>query len=470
MQMNKIKIDQVSTFVLFGLIAFQLLLTNGIYLFACLTTFTILFFYLQQVNKPGVFTLILLQHLLQIIATIFLSNYLNKDINYRSPASGTAIIVSLGGLTAMLLPVIYFQSKLPIVDVFSLKREADKLSITKTMYCYIIAFFLSSLLGSLAFLFSSITQIIISVVKIKWLFFLLFGFQSILKNEKRNYFYAFIGLEFLSGFFSFFSDFKTVIYFVVILILSFVHSINFKQILLGTIIGFFLIYMALLWTSVKSDYRSYLNGGQKNQTVTVNKDEALSRLYDLSNNVDQDKLSSSTVDFLDRLQYTYHFAKTIERVPAVIPFQNGDNWLQNIEFTTTPRFFNPDKPILDNSVKTSKYTGIRYAGQKQGASFSLGYFAEFYIDFGIYGMMLGLLVLGFFYGKIYYYLIMKGSKNLILNYAVAGSFFMEFNAFEMDGTYLLGRLLSSLLTYYILIHFFFPFILQYIRNERDLKT
>ena len=467
MKINKIKIDNVSSFVLFCLIIVQLLIPNGFYLFACLGTFIILFFFLQQVHKPGVFTLILIQHTLQITATVILCNYLNKDINYRSLQSGKAVLASLVGLISMLLPVIYFQTKLPSLTKKDLVEEASKLSLNKAMYCYIVAFFLSNILGSMAFLFSSITQIIVSIVKIKWAFFLLFGFLSILKNEKKNYFYIFIALEFVSGFFSFFSDFKTVIYFVVILILTFVYSVNFRQIFLGTLIGIFLLYLALLWTTVKSDYRAFLNGGQKNQSVIVNKDDALGRLYDLSNNVDQGRLSSSTVEFLDRMQYTYHFAKTIERVPAVIPYQNGDNWLQNIEFTTTPRFLNPDKPILDNSLKASKYTGIRYAGSKQGVSFSLGYFAEFYIDFGIYGMMIGLLVLGLFYGKIYYYLMRNSSRNLILNYSIVGAFFLEFNALEMDGTYLLGRLLSSILTFFILIKFLFPWVMRFISLSNE---
>ena len=466
MRNYRIKIDQVSSFVLFGLVMMQFMFLNGFYLFACLGTFIIMFFQIQQVHKPGVFALILIQHILQIITTVFLANYLDKDINYRSFQSGAAILASLGGTIALFLPLIFFQSKMPSVSIEMLREEAYKMSITKTMYCYIVAFFLANLLGSLTFLFTSISQIIVSVVKIKWLFFLAFGFQSILKNEKKNYFYAFIALEFFSGFFSFFSDFKTVIYFIVILLLTFVSSINFKQIFLGSLIGSFLIYLALIWTTVKTDYRAFLNGGKQSQTVQVNKDDAINRLYELSNNVDQSSLSNSTVDFLDRLQYTYHFAKTMERVPAVIPYQNGDNWWQNIEFTTTPRFFNPDKPTLDNSVKASKYTGIRYAGAKQGVSFSLGYFAEFYVDFGVYGMMIGLIVLGFFYGKIYSYLMRKSSKNLVFNYAVVGAFFMEFNAFEMDGTYLLGRLLASLLTFILLIIFVFPWISQYISAEK----
>ena len=145
-----------------------------------------------------------------------------------------------------------------------------------------------------------------------------------------------------------------------------------------------------------------------------------------------------------------------------MPFENGANWLRSLEFATTPRIFNPDKPNYDATEKTKKYTGIRYAGRAQGASFSLGYFPDCYIDFGIYGMMGFLFIIGMLYKFIYSYLLRKSSKNLVFNYAVVGAFFLEFNALEMDSTYLLGRLFSSMVTFYILIQFFFPWVINYI--------
>ena len=185
-------------------------------------------------------------------------------------------------------------------------------------------------------------------------------------------------------------------------------------------------------------------------------------MVDLSSKANNEGLDGSVQDFLDRLQYTYHFAKTIDRIPAVMPFEYGDNWLRSLEFATTPRILNPNKGTYDATEKTKKYTGLRYAGSAQGASFSLGYFPDSYIDFGIYGMMVVLLGIGMLYMYIYSYLLRKSSKNLVFNYAVVGAFFLEFNALEMDSTYLLGRLLSSMVVFYILIQFFFPWVINYI--------
>ena len=82
-------------------------------------------------------------------------------------------------------------------------------------------------------------------------------------------------------------------------------------------------------------------------------------------------------------------------------------------------------------------------------------------------MMFMLLAIGTLYAIIYKYLLRKSSKNLIFNYAVVSAFFLEFNALEADSTYLLGRLFSSFVTFYLLIHFFFPWLIKYISIKQD---
>ena len=464
--MKHIKIDQLSLFVIFSLCVGLILLNNGFYIFLPVATLILLFYWLQQPYKPGVFTLILIQHFFQIASAVWLCNYLDKDINYNTSSRSTAIIASSIGLCFLLAPIIHYHQSTIVQTKKSLSTYVKNFSTEKIMYLYIISFFISALLGSIAFMFGGFTQVIFSLVNLKWLLFLLFGYSCLLKKEKINIFYLFVALEFLNGFLGFFSDFKTVIYFLIILLISMIDRLDFKHVFYGFILFIFLGFFALLWGSVKGEYRTFLNGGARSQNVTVDRSEAIQKLGELSSNVDEDKLNSSVSAFLDRLQYTYHFAKTIDRIPSVLPFENGGNWLSSLQYTTTPRFFNPDKPEFDATVKTKKYTGIRYAGRAQGASFSLGYFADCYIDFGIFGMMGMLLLIGLLYRFIYSYLLTKASQNLVFNYAVVGAFFLEFNALEMDSTFLLGRLFANSLTFFFLIQFVFPKLLQYISVKR----
>jgi hypothetical protein len=461
---NKARIvsDEFTKLSIVGLVVVQLALANGLYLFLCYAVLFFLMYHLSQPYKPAIFTVVAINHMVQILPGIWLANYLDKDLNYRAIYTERATILSLIGLIFLFAPLMYQQNKIKRLSLNEFKVQASRLSTNRTLNCYLIALAITTVLTGVAFLYAGFTQIILSVVKIKWFFFLLFGYLVFLKKEKKMVFYLLVAFEFFSGFYSFFSEFKTVIYYLAVLLLGFVSTINFKQLAIGAIGLFCLVFLGLMWTSVKNDYRAFLNKGEAKQVTSVSQDDALEKLLELSNESQEKGTEGSTKAFLERLQYTYHFAKALERVPEVIPFQNGANWLDNIEFATTPRFLNPDKPVIDNSAKTTKYTGIRYLGTKQGVSFSLGYFAEFYIDFGQYLMMFGILFLGFVYAKLYKYFLTSSSDNPIFNYALVGAFFFEFANFEIDGTFLTGRLFASIVTFFALTYFFGRPLLNYI--------
>lgn len=436
----------------------QLFLTNGIYLFVGAGIFAMILIKLQQPYKPSVFTVIFIYHFIQVVAGIWLSNFLGKEINYRSSYSATAVVVGFIGLVVLFAPIIVYQNKIPTVSIQTLKNHAALLSIDKVFKVYVIGFFAINAMEGVAFLFSGITQIIFSLVKIKWFLFILFGFLVFFKKKKQKEFWFFAAFEFVSGFYSYFSDFKTVMFFLLFLFLFFLKAVNFRQLSFFIIVGLALFFGMAFYQGIKGDYRFYLNQGSKTQTVSVSKEDALGKLVDLAQAQKEGTMSGSVESFLDRFQYTYHLAKTMEVVPARIPYQYGNNWGETLEFALTPRLLNPNKPNLEASVKATKYTGIRYAGAKQGVSVSLGYFADGYVDFGFIGMFFPLLVIGYVMGSTYFYFVRKSSNNYLFNFAVVGAMYMEFFAFEMDSTYLAGRLFATLLTFFMLKLFFFPWL------------
>ncbi|MEJ7610050.1 MAG: hypothetical protein WKF88_02610 [Ferruginibacter sp.] len=465
----KIYFDDGARAFLIVLLVSQLFFSNGPILFGGMIIFFFLFSNLQQPYKPAVFTIILLYHFIQISAGIWQPNYLGKNINFRSANNEYAVIASYAGLLFLFLPIIYFQNKIPSLSLSALKKHADKLSIDKTFRAYLIGFFVFNALTGVAFLFSSLTQIILSLDNIKWFLFILFGFQSILKNRKRKEFYFFCLLEFAMGFYSYFSEFKTVLFFIGALLLCLLAVVRFKSMIIAAFSVVILVFGGVFWTSVKGEYRGFLNKGSSTQSVQVEKGDALNKLLELSQKQDQTSYQAAMSDFLDRLQYTYHLAKTMDRVPDVIPYQNGSNWGSTLEFVLTPRIINPNKGSYDASVKATKYTGIYYYGAKKGTSVSLGYFADGYIDFGYIGMFIPLILLGFIYGSTYFYFIRKSSDNFVFNFSVVAAIYMELFAFESDNIFVVGRLYVNLMVFFLLKIFFFPRLMNYIRIP-DKKT
>ncbi len=466
---KKIKFDDGAQGFLILFLLSQLFFTNGIYLFFGGICFWIIFSNLQQPLKPSVFTIIFIYHLIQVLSGVWLSNFLGKDINFRSEHTGAATVTAYIGLMVLFAPIIYYQYKIPCISIQAFRSHANRLSVERTFRVYVIAFFLTNALGGVAFLFAGFSQIIISVVKIKWFCFILFGFQVFLKKRMQKYFLFFVLLEFSLGFFSFFSDFKTVMFFGGFIAIVFLTEVKLKHVIFTAIAVLALFYLGVMWTSIKGEYRVFLNKGTKSQLVSVGKEDALSKLIELSGKRNENNFDDAAAEFFARLQYTYHLAKTMDRVPAVLPHEYGGNIKSILEFVTTPRFFNPNKPNLESSVKATRYTGISYLGARGGVSFSLGYFADCYIDFGYYGMFFPLLVLGFIFGGTYFYFIKHSSNNFVFNYAVVGSMYIEFHAFESDGTLLMGRLFATLLTFFMLKIFFFPWLYNYLRVSLSEK-
>ena len=456
--MGKINIDGGVKISLFILLISQFFFLNGIYLVLAMICLYGGLYYLQQPYKSSVFTIMFFYHFLQIVAGIWQATYLGKEIDYRSGNMGLATIASLIGLMAMFAPIIYYQNKLPNISLATLKNHANKMSLNKTFYAYVIAFLISGALNPIRFLLPGYTQIIITLVNLKWFFFLLFGYQSVLKGKRKKELYVFIALEFFLGFYSFFSEFKTVLFFVVVIYITLFRNFSFKKMIIGSIISIFVFFGATLWTTIKVEYRFFLNRGSSSQNVEVSQNEALSKLYEITNSQGKGVTTSATEKFLDRLQATYHLAKTMDRVPDIIPYQYGKNWGETFAFVFTPRLFNPDKGELNTSEKASKYTGIRYAGVLQGTSFSLGYFGDCYIDFGIFGMMVALFLIGLLFGGTYFYFLKNSSPNFIFNYSVVCALFMKFFALEMDSIFFIGGFFTDLLMYFFLSKFFFPWL------------
>ena len=467
MKQRRIYFDSGAQGLLLLLMLSQLFFNNAIYLTIGALVFGFMINRLQIPYKPSIFTIIFLYHFVQISAWVWMVNYMGVDINFKSPHSGLAVLLAYLGLIVLLGPVIYFNDKLPNVSFAVLKKHADKLSIQKTFIAYVVAFFSMNALGAAAFAFAGLTQIIFSLVNIKWFFFLLFGFQVIIKKKMVREFVIFVGIEFGLGFFSFFSDFKTVFFFLACLFLTFLVKVSLKQLSVSVIGLIFITFMGITWTAVKGDYRSFLNQGSRTQTVRVSQSEAFDKLLELS---EQEKDTSAAISFFERIQYTWHIAKSMDHVPSVVPYQDGANWWESISFALTPRFFNPDKPKYEASKKATKYTGIGYLGARSGVSFSLGYFADGYVDFGYFGMFIPLFFIGLAYGISYFYFLKNSSTNLIFNYAVVGALFMEFSALEMDSTYFTGRFFSDLLTFFMLRLFLFPWLIKYLANEEDLTV
>jgi hypothetical protein len=94
---------------------------------------------------------------------------------------------------------------------------------------------------------------------------------------------------------------------------------------------------------------------------------------------------------MSRLNQNELVGRSYEYTPQITPFEHGATvWLSVINLV--PRAIWPNKPVTGGSGRTvSEHTGLEFA---QGTSVGIGQPMEFYINFGIIGLVIGYILYG----------------------------------------------------------------------------
>ena len=204
---------------------------------------------------------------------------------------------------------------------------------------------------------------------------------------------------------SFFSDWKEIIILFGFLLVSTPVQPSLRSIRrLGFAALISLLFIST-WQGVKQDYRNFLNGGERGQRVIVSNSEALEKFANLTTTFwaggELEIGSSNTADVtratLERVGYIDLFARMRQYVPSEMPHEDGGLMAGNLSFALIPRFLNPNKGVKNDQLKVEKYTKRQISDH---SSFSLGHFAEHYVDYGPRGMWFSLLLYGVVLGLL----------------------------------------------------------------------
>lgn len=432
-------------------VLFLAFIQNGALIVVSYVALVTIFALTWKQYMPNVFTFIMVFHWAQVITYIFfVNNAWNGDLNFLTNSSVKAYLAALGGITLMSFIFKKAAYRKLHISAFKFEEAIDKINPKKVLYLYLILYVLSNVLSGLAFGFASLTQVFLNIALLKWAGFVLLGYLSFRKKEYRIFFAVAFALDFIAGFFSYFSSFKEVFFYTAIVAMTYITKINFSISLKAVVIGIIFFSFAVIWTVVKGDYRNFLNEGSNQQVVTVSREQAFNKFSDLLSLVNKETFTEGVGQFFYRLQYVYHLSKAMDYVPAAVPFQHGAVWRETLRFTTVPRILDPDKGVFDASLKASRFTGIQYLGQAQGVSFSLGYFADCYVDFGLPGMFVALAALAFIWSIIFRFFLLQSTGNIVINYSIVAAFFVQFSSFEMDGTFMFGRMFTTFVVFLFL--------------------
>lgn len=169
------------------------------------------------------------------------------------------------------------------------------------------------------------------------------------------------------------------------------HNIPWKILVIVILLFFFLRatqepFRALAWTTEAGDLSPETKSILYLKTLisTLRGDTmAYKRVYEIG---------------VSRLSHLMTFAEVIELTPNYVPYWMGETYYPLL-FKIIPRLFYPDKPL----EVTGQAFGHRYGflhPQDYVTSYNLPQLIEFYSNFGIFGVLIGMFFLGIVYKSI----------------------------------------------------------------------
>ncbi len=438
--------NKIRTFLILLAIISLFFYNSVLIIYSLLTLGLILYLTWPKGHFP-VLTVCLLFQWLQAITKILQASYENQSVNQYagSEFAEQAILLTLTGIITIAFGF-YFVIKRKIHSYKNL--NLDEYNEKKIFKLFLVLFAIGNLITSIIVFIPALQQIILSISYLQWVGYALLFIVCLRKQRGYKYLVIAFGLELTINLFSYFSNFREVILFTVILYLPFIKKITPFKVFSYSLVLYFIYLFFIAWSGVKGEFRQVLS---ENQDISFT--ERANSFYNLYSEFDD--YQKAEEQGLDRLAYVDMFMYCMETVPNTIQHENGSLWLGAIQHILMPRFLFPNKKAINDSEKANLYTGRNWAGPEQGTSISIGYIAESYVDFGVILMFAPLLAIGLVLGLIYSIILRLDAPN-ILPFAIASTiiFFTKFSLLEISGDKLLGAIVMNFVVIYSIAYFF----------------
>ena len=371
---------------------------------ACGVVLTLTIGLLWRLGEPPILLLPAGIQVIQVVMPRLYANFLGVSMQDVSLVLGDTTAATWFALAAMLSLVVgMWCSKrgMSASAALALHREARAWSPRGAFVFCVVTIVLAAMFEVLGTLFDGLRQPALACSGIQWTG--IFVLACVCTAQRRGFGYLLIvtGLEVVKGFSGYFGDFRIVFFVLIVAIFAVRTKLRPLTVVTGITVGGTLLLMAIWWSAIKTDYRTFLDQGTGQQVVLVSLEERIEFLLNKLAHVDGETIDDGFRRLALRLGYVDFLAATMRNVPSNVPFQDGQQIGATMMNVLQPRLFFPDKPPLpSDSDVLEKYTGIDFgASSGIGTSVSLGYLAELYVDFGPFGAVIATFIMGLLGGR-----------------------------------------------------------------------
>jgi len=214
------------------------------------------------------------------------------------------------------------------------------------------------------------------------------------------------------------------------------------------------IWMSLVWTVIKKDYRYQVFGNPLEQRIGWLAERFL---------IDTIDYRDAAIRLVQRIGYTDFYAQLLARIDLGSVPRNLGRYGAAVEHVLTPRVLFPNKPRLDDSKLTTALLGIEIG---EGTSIGIGFVAEAHLDFGFPGLLLPLFLLGVMTGGAAQYFMTRSAPLIVREAFTTASLFLSFQ-FEANIDKALGGFITGSLVMVLALKFGYPMIAQWLAGVRS---
>ncbi len=299
--------------------------------------------------------------------------------------SGDYFPIAISGMISLIIGVYFFKTRIFTPDIIKLRIDSEKNE------SLLIRFLIVGLIGRLIgdFIPSYLAFFLYLLSSIRFLAaFALFSF-----NQRRNWIWV-VSVLFLEFLFAvkaamFHDAFMWTLFF------GLFYAYIIKPSLAYRVIAVALAVLSVFFIQrVKESYR--------NEVWQKGQESSLSLYLQTSSNIENSFVSDENLSgTLNRANQSWIFASTMERMDRVHDFQGLIVLGIYLESALLPRFLSPNKIEAGDKKIFNQFSG-HYINS--GTSMGLGVFADGYVAYGYWGVMLFTLGLGLLFSLTFYFL------------------------------------------------------------------
>lgn len=260
-----------------------------------------------------------------------------------------------------------------------------------------------------------------------------------------------LAVEVVSGLTSFFGTFKEAFFLVLIALVAVGRRPSVRMWAFGIASALVVLFLSLMWTAVKPEYRRWVSGYTGEQIIVRTFDERVGWMADHLIDLNFD-FWNSLETMIGRVDSTSVFAQYLARIDSGIEIDIAGRYAGGIEHVVMPRILFPDKDALDDSAVTSAMTGRII---DKSTSISIGYVAEAFHDFGPRWMFLPILFVGMAVGAVGRYFMSRDAPFLVRQAFTATALFSFFQ-FGTNFNKALGMFLVGFAVLAIVLRYGYP--------------